>query len=69
LTIAASIYDNDRVQGLVKPVLQEFGTHCQNVVDDVEEQVDVVWHYDGKLESETDQLERVQHAPHKLHRK
>jgi hypothetical protein len=63
LPITASIYDKDRVQGLVKPVLQEFGAHCQNVVDDVEEQVDVVWHYKGKLESEADQLERVQHTP------
>jgi hypothetical protein len=56
LPIAASIYNKDLVQGLVEPVLQELGSHVQDVIDDVEEQVDVVWDNEAKLESEADQL-------------
>ena len=64
MPIAAAIYDKNRVQGLVNPVLQELSPHVQDVIDDVEEQVDIVWDYKGKLESIANQLERVQHAPH-----
>ena len=49
LPIVAAIYDKYRVQGLVKPVLQELSPHVQDIINDVEKQVDVVWDYNGKL--------------------
>jgi delta 1-pyrroline-5-carboxylate dehydrogenase len=64
LSITAAIYDKHRVQRLIKQVLQELGAHVQDVIYDVKEQVDIVWDYKGKLESEADQLESIQHAPH-----